>query len=59
MADSGTQNGQIPLTLIHGARPSALSWENYADCFATRGFAVDSRLVGVLDERVLTPAPTA
>ncbi|HEX4009512.1 MAG TPA: alpha/beta hydrolase [Solirubrobacteraceae bacterium] len=40
MATSNTENGQIPLILIHGAWLSALSWENYRDYFANRGFAV-------------------
>jgi pimeloyl-ACP methyl ester carboxylesterase len=42
MAASGTQNEQIPLILIHGAWLSALSWENYSDYFAKRGFAVSA-----------------
>ena len=36
------ENGQIPLILIHGAWLSARSWENYADYFAKRGFAVSA-----------------
>jgi pimeloyl-ACP methyl ester carboxylesterase len=35
-----SENGQIPLLLIHGAWLSARSWENYADYFGGRGFAV-------------------
>jgi alpha-beta hydrolase superfamily lysophospholipase len=35
-------NGQIPLVLVHGAWLSARSWENYADYFAKRGFAVSA-----------------
>jgi pimeloyl-ACP methyl ester carboxylesterase len=42
MATGGAQNGQIPLVLVHGAWLSALSWENYADYFAKRGFAVSA-----------------
>ena len=42
MEASHTQNGQIPLMLIHGAWLSARSWENYADYFAKRGFAVSA-----------------
>jgi pimeloyl-ACP methyl ester carboxylesterase len=42
MQASETNNGQIPLMLIHGAWLSALSWENYADYFGRRGFAVSA-----------------
>jgi pimeloyl-ACP methyl ester carboxylesterase len=35
-------SGQIPLILIHGAWLSARSWENFADYFETRGFAVSA-----------------
>jgi pimeloyl-ACP methyl ester carboxylesterase len=42
MQASETNNGQIPLMLIHGAWLSALSWENYADYFGKRGFAVSA-----------------
>ena len=35
-----TANGQIPLVFIHGAWLSSRSWENYADYFAKRDFAV-------------------
>src|SRR5436190_3212032 len=40
MAANGTGNGHVPLLLIHGAWLSARSWENYADYFGKRGFAV-------------------
>jgi pimeloyl-ACP methyl ester carboxylesterase len=42
MEASHTQNGQIPLILIHGAWLSARTWENYADYFGKRGFAVSA-----------------
>src|SRR5919204_2049914 len=42
MEASQTQNGQIPLILIHGAWLSARSWENYSDYFAKRGFAASA-----------------
>jgi pimeloyl-ACP methyl ester carboxylesterase len=42
MQASETNNGQIPLMLIHGAWLSALSWENYADYFGKHGFAVSA-----------------
>ena len=42
METSDTLNGQIPLIMIHGAWLSASSWENYADYFAKRGFAVSA-----------------
>jgi pimeloyl-ACP methyl ester carboxylesterase len=42
MEVSQAGNGQIPLILIHGAWLSALSWENYADYFSKRGFAVSA-----------------
>jgi alpha-beta hydrolase superfamily lysophospholipase len=42
MEASGTENGHIPLILIHGAWLSALSWENYADYFTRRGFDVSA-----------------
>ena len=42
MAANRTENGQIPLMLIHGARLSASSWGNYVDYFAKRGFAVSA-----------------
>jgi pimeloyl-ACP methyl ester carboxylesterase len=34
------ERDRIPLLLIHGAWLSARSWENFADYFAKRGFAV-------------------
>jgi pimeloyl-ACP methyl ester carboxylesterase len=37
-----TEDGRIPLMLIHGAWLSARSWENYADYFDKRGFAVSA-----------------
>jgi pimeloyl-ACP methyl ester carboxylesterase len=37
-----SENGQIPLVLIHGAWLSARSWENYDDYFGRRGFAVSA-----------------
>jgi pimeloyl-ACP methyl ester carboxylesterase len=42
MTSTGNENGQIPLMLIHGAWLSARSWENYADYFGKRGFAVSA-----------------
>ncbi|MBV8942965.1 MAG: alpha/beta hydrolase [Solirubrobacterales bacterium] len=42
MEASQTQHAEIPLILIHGAWLSARSWENYADYFANRGFAVSA-----------------
>src|SRR3954454_19655002 len=42
MAANGTGNGHVPLLLIHGAWLSARSWENYADYFDKRGFAVSA-----------------
>jgi pimeloyl-ACP methyl ester carboxylesterase len=42
MEASQIQNGQIPLVFIHGAWLSARSWENYANYFAQRGFAVSA-----------------
>ena len=42
MASTRTDSGQIPLLLIHGAWLSARSWENYADYFGQRGFAVSA-----------------
>lgn len=42
MEASDTQNGQIPLILVHGAWLSARSWENYEDYFTKRGFAVSA-----------------
>jgi pimeloyl-ACP methyl ester carboxylesterase len=37
-----TDNGRIPLMLIHGAWLSARSWEYFTDYFAKRGFAVSA-----------------
>src|ERR1700757_232415 len=42
MQNSDRDNGQIPLILIHGAWLSARSWDNYADYFGKRGFAVSA-----------------
>jgi pimeloyl-ACP methyl ester carboxylesterase len=42
MAATTPENDQIPLLLIHGAWLSARSWDNYADYFAKRGFAVSA-----------------
>jgi pimeloyl-ACP methyl ester carboxylesterase len=44
MEASQAHNGQIPLILIHGAWLSARSWENYAEYFRKRGFAVSAPL---------------
>jgi alpha-beta hydrolase superfamily lysophospholipase len=35
-----SENGQIPMILIHGAWLSARSWENFADYFGKHGFGV-------------------
>jgi pimeloyl-ACP methyl ester carboxylesterase len=49
-----SENGQIPVMLIHGAWLSARSWESYSDYFARRGFAVTApewpRKVGDVEE---------
>jgi alpha-beta hydrolase superfamily lysophospholipase len=42
VASTGTDNDRIPLMLIHGAWLSARSWENFADYFGKRGFAVSA-----------------
>src|SRR5687768_14869797 len=42
MATVGTDRDRIPLMLIHGAWLSARSWENFADYFGNRGFAVSA-----------------
>jgi pimeloyl-ACP methyl ester carboxylesterase len=42
MASTGSDTGQIPLLLIHGAWLSARSWENYVEYFGARGFAVST-----------------
>jgi pimeloyl-ACP methyl ester carboxylesterase len=39
---STTDGTKIPLLLIHGAWLSARSWENFADYFGKRGFAVSA-----------------
>jgi pimeloyl-ACP methyl ester carboxylesterase len=39
---NGIDRGRIPLMLIHGAWLSARSWENFADYFEKRGFAVSA-----------------
>ena len=42
MASNRTDSDRIPLMLIHGAWLSSRSWENFADYFAKRGFAVSA-----------------
>jgi pimeloyl-ACP methyl ester carboxylesterase len=42
MASTPTDSDRIPLMLIHGAWLSARSWENFADYFGKRGFAVST-----------------
>jgi pimeloyl-ACP methyl ester carboxylesterase len=42
MATTPTESDRIPLMLIHGAWLSSRSWENFADYFAKRGFAVSA-----------------
>ena len=42
MATTRTASDRIPLMLIHGAWLSARSWENFADYFGKRGFAVSA-----------------
>jgi alpha-beta hydrolase superfamily lysophospholipase len=42
VASTRTDNGRIPLMLIHGAWLSSRSWENFADYFQKRGFAVSA-----------------
>ena len=39
---NGTHRERTPLMLIHGAWLSARSWENFADYFEKRGFAVSA-----------------
>ncbi len=39
---NGSDRERIPLMLIHGAWLSARSWENFADHFEKRGFAVSA-----------------
>lgn len=42
MESTRSENGRIPLMLIHGAWLSARSWENYVDYFGKRGFDVSA-----------------
>jgi alpha-beta hydrolase superfamily lysophospholipase len=42
MASTRTSGDRIPLLLIHGAWLSSRSWENFADYFQKRGFAVSA-----------------
>ena len=42
MASTRTDSDRIPLMLIHGAWLSSRSWENFADYFEKRGFAVSA-----------------
>jgi pimeloyl-ACP methyl ester carboxylesterase len=42
VASTGTDTDRIPLMFIHGAWLSARSWENFADYFGKRGFAVST-----------------
>jgi alpha-beta hydrolase superfamily lysophospholipase len=42
MVSTRTNGGRIPLLLIHGAWLSSRSWENFADYFQKRGFAVSA-----------------
>jgi alpha-beta hydrolase superfamily lysophospholipase len=42
VATERTDRDRIPLMLIHGAWLSARSWENFADYFERRGFAVSA-----------------
>jgi alpha-beta hydrolase superfamily lysophospholipase len=42
MASTHHGRNGVPLMLIHGAWLSARSWENFADYFASRGFAVSA-----------------
>ena len=42
MEQSRSNGDRIPLMLIHGAWLSARSWENFADYFGQRGFAVSA-----------------
>src|SRR3954468_23319110 len=42
MASSPTNSDRMPLMLIHGAWLSCRSWENFADYFRKRGFAVSA-----------------
>jgi pimeloyl-ACP methyl ester carboxylesterase len=60
---SHTENGQIPLILIHGAWLSAGSWKNYLEYFGKRGFAVSApewpRKQGDVDEMRATAEASA
>ena len=53
-ATTRTDSDRVPLMLIHGAWLSARSWENFADYFDKRGFAVSTpewpRKQGDVDE---------
>ena len=42
MPSTDTHSDKIPLMLIHGAWLSSRSWENFADYFGKRGFAVSA-----------------
>ncbi len=42
MTTTTDDHGRIPLLLIHGAWLSTRSWENYADYFDKKGFAVSA-----------------
>jgi pimeloyl-ACP methyl ester carboxylesterase len=42
VASTHTNSDRIPLMLIHGAWLSSRSWENFADYFGKRGFAVSA-----------------
>ena len=42
MDSTHTEGDRIPLMLIHGAWLSARSWENFADYFGKRGYAVSA-----------------
>ena len=42
METTNGERGRIPMVLIHGAWLSARSWENFADYFDKRGFAVSA-----------------
>ena len=42
MEGQQAENGRIPVMLIHGAWLTSASWDNYADYFTRRGFAVSA-----------------
>ena len=42
MEGQQAENGRIPVMLIHGAWLTSASWDNYADYFGRRGFAVSA-----------------